>query len=172
MSEPTTELHDPASTGNERDTLLAFLDYYRAVFVRKVEGIDDDEARRRVPPSSMDLLGMTRHLADVERWWFRGSFAAEVTSGIYDSDDDPDLDWHHGPGDTLNDALSHWHEEVARAREIVAATTDLDAVGANVHPRRGPITLRWILVHMIEEYARHCGHADLLREAIDGRTGD
>jgi hypothetical protein len=172
MADPTTELHEPASTGSERDMLLAFLDYFRGVFIRKVEGISDEQARLTVPPSPMDLLGMTRHLADVERWWFRASFAAEVTEGIYDSDDDPDLDWHHGPGDTLAEAVGHWYAEVARAREIVAATHDLDTAGATVHPRRGPVTLRWILIHMVEEYARHCGHADYLREAIDGRTGD
>ena len=172
MADPTTELHEPPSIGGEREMLVSFLDYFRTVFLRKVEGISEADSRRTVPPSSMDLLGMTRHLADVERWWFRGSFAAEVTEGIYESDDDPDLDWHHGPDDLLADALAHWHTEVARAREIVAATPDLDAHGVNVHPRRGPISLRWIMIHMIEEYARHCGHADYLREAIDGVTGD
>ena len=172
MAEPTTELHEPPHTADERATLIGFLDYFRTVFLRKVEGIDEAQARQTVPPSPMDLLGMTRHLADVERWWFRGAFTAEVTSGIYDSDDDPDLDWHHGPDDTLADALGHWHAEVARAREIVDATADLDTVAATVNPRRGAISLRWILVHMVEEYARHCGHADYLREAIDGVTGD
>lgn len=157
---------------DERTMLVQFLDYFRTVFLRKVEGLDDQQARVRVAASSMDLLGMTRHLADVERWWFRGFFAQEIDRAIYDADDDPDADWHHGPGDTLADALTHWHAEVARAREIVAAAPSLDTVAATVHQRRGEVTLRWIVIHMIEEYARHTGHADLLREAIDGTTDD
>lgn len=176
MPEPDPDTRSPLpdidEVGTEHTMLTQFLDHYRAIFLRKVEDLDETGARVKVPPSDLDLLGMTRHLADVERWWFRGSFADEVTSGIYDSDDDPDLDWHHGPGDTLAAALEHWHAEVARARQIVAATPDLDTLAARVHPRRGEISLRWIVVHMIEEYARHCGHADFLREAVDGVTGD
>ncbi len=176
MPEPDPDTRSPlpdiAHVGDEHRMLGEFLDYYRAVFVRKVEDLDDAQARVRVPPSDLDLLGMTRHLADVERWWFRGCFTAEVTSGNYDSDDDPDLDWHHGPDDTIADAVATWHREVARAREIVAATPDLDTIGADRTGRRGEISLRWIVIHMIEEYARHCGHADFLREAVDGVTGD
>jgi len=168
-----TDLHpSPPAAADERTTLVQFLDYFRSVFLRKVEGLDDDQARVRVSPSTIDLLGMTRHLADVERWWFRGAFANEVTTAIYESETDPDLDWHHSPGDTLADALQHWHEEVARASEIVDATPDLDALGDLDTGRRGRVSLRWVLVHMIEEYARHCGHADIVREAIDGTTGD
>jgi uncharacterized damage-inducible protein DinB len=167
-----TGLPEIPATAGERNTLVAFLDYFRAVFLRKVVDLDEDQVRERAAASAMDLLGMTRHLADVERWWFRGVFTAEVDTAIYESDDDPDLDWHHGFDDTLADALHHWHREVERAREIVAATPDLDTVGQLVTERRGAISLRWIVVHMIEEYARHCGHADLIREVIDGTTGD
>ena len=91
---------------------------------------------------------------------------------MYDDDDDPDADWHHGPTDTLADALEHWHREVARAREIVTGHTDAAELSAMDTQRRGRVSLRWILVHMIEEYARHCGHADLVREAIDGTVDD
>lgn len=176
MPEPDPDTRTPlpalAHVGSERQLLVEFLDYFRTVFVRKVEDLDDAQARVRVPPSDLDLLGMTRHLADVERWWFRGVFTAEVTDGNYESDDDPDLDWHHGPADTIAEARDIWRVEVARAREIVAASSDLDAIGAYTSGSRGEISLRWIMIHMIEEYARHLGHADFLRENIDGATGD
>ncbi len=157
---------------DERTMLAQFLDYFRTVFLRKVEGLDDAQARVRVAASTMDLLGMTRHLVDVERWWFRGFFTQEVDSAVYDADGDPDADWHHGPSDTLAEAIEHWHTEVARAREILAAAPSLDTIAATTDGRRGEVTLRWIMIHMIEEYARHTGHADLLREAIDGTTDD
>jgi hypothetical protein len=167
-----TPLREPDGTADERTMLCDYLDYFRTVFLRKVEDLDDAGARVRVPPSELDLLGMTRHLADVERWWFRAVFAAEVSGGNYDSEDDPDLDWHHAPGDTLADALDTWHREVDRARRIAAAAAGLDTVATRPAGARGEVSLRWILVHMIEEYARHCGHADLIREAVDGVTGD
>lgn len=165
-------LPEPATTADERSTLVQFLDYFRAVLERKVHGLDETQVRMRVGASTMDLLGMMRHMADVERWWFRCVLLDEVDGGLYDDPDDRDADWHHRPGDTLADALSHWHAEVARAREIVAATADLETLTRRVEPERGLFTLRWILVHMIEEYARHVGHADLIREAIDGSVGD
>lgn len=133
MSHARTELVDPASVGDERQLLVGFLDYFRTVFLRKVEDLDDQQARLKVPPSSMDLLGMIRHLADVERWWFRCAFTAETDTGIYESDDDPDLDWHHSPDDMLADALVHWHAEVARARKIVTAAPTTRSDRRTVH---------------------------------------
>ena len=171
MDERTT-LPAISYRSDERTTLAQFLDYFRTVFLRKVEDLDDVQARVRVAASTIDLLGLTRHLVDVERWWFRAVFTAEVDTGVYESDDDPDLDWHHGPDDTLAEALEHWHREVARSREILAAAPDLDTWSSLETARRGKVSLRWILVHMIEEYARHCGHADLVREAIDGTVDD
>ncbi|MCX6523017.1 MAG: DinB family protein [Actinobacteria bacterium] len=170
MPEPTA-LPDIAHVNGEHAMLTEFLDYFRTVFLRKVEDLTDEQSRQRLPPSDLDLLGMTRHLADVERWWFRMVFTAETTVGNYESDD-PDLDWHHGPADTIAEARDIWKVEVARAREIVAASTDLDTIGAHTSGSRGEISLRWIMIHMIEEYARHLGHADFLREHIDGATGD
>lgn len=171
MPEPTA-LPDIAYIDAEHAMLTSFLDYYRVVFLRKVEDLTDEQSRRRLPPSDLDLLGMTRHLADVERWWFRSVFTAEVSDGNYESEDDPDLDWHHGPADTIAEARDVWHTEVARAREIIIGSPDLGAIGANTSGSRGEISLRWIMIHMIEEYARHVGHADFLRENIDGATGD
>ena len=178
MSDPAaptdmrTSLPDISARADERTTLSEFLDYFRTVFLRKVEDLDDVQARVRVAASTIDLLGLSRHLVDVERWWFRAVFTEEVDTGVYESEDDPDLDWHHGPDDTLAEALEHWHREVARSREIVAATSDLDTWSSLETGRRGNVTLRWILVHMIEEYARHCGHADIVREAVDGTVDD
>lgn len=167
-----TELPEIDETSDERTMLLAFLDYFRALFARKIDGIDEPAARTTVPPSPMHLLGMTRHLADVERWWFRLFFAGLDMPMLFESDTDPDLDWHAGDDDTLARARALWHAEVDAARAIVADVTDLDTLGAMRTHRRGDVSLRWILIHMIEEYARHCGHADFIREAIDGATGD
>ena len=176
MPEPDPDTRSPlpaiAHVGSERQMLIEFLEYFRAVFLRKVEDLDEVQARVRVAPSELDLLGMTRHLADVERWWFRAVMVAEVDDGNYESETDPDLDWHHGPDDTLAEALATWHREVARSREIVDGHPDLDARVARPSPSRGEGSLRWIMIHLIEEYARHCGHADFLRQAVDGVTGD
>ena len=166
------EPSEPATTTDERTMLVEFLDYFRAVFERKVGGLDDEQARVRVAASSIDLLGLVRHMAEVERWWFRRLFTAEIDTGVYELPDDIDADWHHGSADTLADALDAWQSEVTRAREIVLDAPSLETIGALSTTSRGDVSLRWIVVHMIEEYARHCGHADLIREAIDGRVGD
>lgn len=172
MIESRTPLPEIAAISDEHTMLQQFLEYFRTVMLRKVEGLDDQQARVTVAASSIDMLGMVRHLADVERWWFRAVFTQEVTDAIYEADDDVDADWHHAPTDTLVEAMQHWHNEVAWARQIVAANTDVNAIASLVTERRGQISLRWIMVHMIEEYARHCGHADLIREAIDGTVAD
>ncbi len=165
------ELPEPGTTTDERTMLVEFLDYFRAVLERKVRDLDEDQVRVRVAASSIDLLGLVRHMAEVERWWFRQVFTAEVTDGIF-GDHDPDIEWHHSTSDTLIDALGFWRAEVARAQHIVSTAPSLDTIAAFRASARGDVSLRWILVHMIEEYARHCGHADLIREAIDGSVGD
>lgn len=163
---------EPPQTGDERATLTGFLDYYRATLAVKCAELTPEQlATRSVPPATMSLLGLVRHMGDVERGWFR-RFAGEQTTPRYFSDADPDGDFDNAVGDaaTVIDAFTFWQAEIDHAREIVAAA-DLDATF--IHPRDGrTLSLRWILVHMIEEYARHCGHADLLRETIDGATGD
>ena len=159
---------DPSPAAPERVILDEFLNYYRVVFRRKAEGIDDTAARTATcPPSDLTIMGLVRHMADVERSWFRRGIALEDAPPIYYSDDDPDGDLHVGPTDTLEEALDTWRREVERSETILAAAEldDLDRF-------REQYSVRWILVHMIEEYARHCGHLDLLREAIDGATGD
>ncbi|MGB8860767.1 MAG: DinB family protein [Ilumatobacteraceae bacterium] len=168
----------PRVATDERTTLEEFLDYFRTVLLRKADGLDEVQARQRVGVSQMDMLGMIRHLALVEQWWFSQAFAGSTEEDLWADPDDPDSDWHPGPDDTLAAAVEALHQEIAKARVIAAGASSLDTltaipVGPPDNPERyGPRSLRWVFVHMIEEYARHCGHADVIREAIDGAVGD
>ena len=160
------------SLGDERATLTDYLRAQRLTLQLKCEGLDADQlARRAVEPSTMSLLGLVRHLAEVERKWFRQRFAGQGVPNRYQSEAEPDGDFDGAIGDqaVVDEAWSAWHDEVAFAEQF-AEETDLDFVGRDGAGE--PISLRELLVHMIEEYARHCGHADLLRQAIDGATGD
>jgi uncharacterized damage-inducible protein DinB len=160
-------------TGDERATLTAFLGFHRDTLEWKCDGLTPAQlAERAVSPSSMSLLGLVRHLADVERGWFRRGVAGETAEPLFYSDDNLDGDFDDVDGATQADvdrAFAAWRAEATRADEIIAAT-ELDQTFVS---RRGDvISLRWVLVHLIEEYARHNGHADLLRERIDGATGE
>jgi hypothetical protein len=156
--------------GDEREILTAFLDWHRETFASKCAGVPAERlSDRGVPPSGLSLHGLVRHLAGVERWWFRVQFAGEDVPLLYYSDDDPDKDFDDLDGDVA-DALAVWRAECDRSRKIVAASPSLDRTGTHKASGR-PISLRRILVAMIAEYARHNGHADLLRERIDGGTG-
>jgi Protein of unknown function (DUF664) len=156
--------------GDEREILTAFLDWHRGTFELKCTGVPPDRlSDMSIPPSGLSLHGLLRHLTGVERWWFRIQFAGEDLPLLYYSDDDPGQDFEDLGGD-INEAFAVWHEECRRSREIVADTASLDQTGIQRSTGQ-PISLRRILVHMIAEYARHNGHADLLRERIDGATG-
>lgn len=159
---------DPPRQAGERETLAGFLDLQRGVMLRKVADLDDESLRRSMTPSGLTLLGMLKHLAYVERWWFRAVFAGEDVTFPW-TDDDPDADWRAESGESVDSIAALYREECARAREIVAAASFDDAC---ISPKGDSITLRWIVTHMIEETARHLGHADIMREAIDGATGD
>jgi uncharacterized damage-inducible protein DinB len=167
---------DPRETGEtprgEKGLLAAYLDHYRMTFEMKCEGLDAEQlARRSVPPSTMSLLGLVRHLASVEHTWFRRFIEGQQElPRLYKSPDERDLDFNGAVGDdaVVADAWETWRAEVAHAREVYDGIDDL---GALVGPEGNQGEVREIVVHMIEEYARHCGHADLLRECIDGRTG-
>lgn len=156
--------------GDEREILTAFLDWHRATFELKCAGVPLERlSDKNVPPSGLSLHGLLRHLAGVERWWFRQQFAGEQVPHLYYSDDDPDQDFDALTGD-VTEAFAVWRAECAHSRRIVASAPSLDETG--IHRATGhPVSLRRILVHMIAEYARHNGHADLLRERIDGATG-
>jgi uncharacterized damage-inducible protein DinB len=161
-------LPDPPHAADEKTTLLAFLEWYRDALLRKVEGLDRDALTRRMVPSTTTLLGIVKHLAYVERGWFRITFLGEQVSRPR-SVDDPDAEFRVEDGETVEAILTMHRDEVERSRDIVAAASLDD------HARREDrrdYTLRWIMVHMIEETARHVGHADILREQIDGATGD
>jgi uncharacterized damage-inducible protein DinB len=167
----TVERIDPPLVAQEREMLDAWLDFHRATLAVKCEGLTDDQLRARaVPPSSLSLLGLVRHMGEVERSWFRRVLGGEQAPPRYYSDENPDGDFDDVAGADAAEAFSYWRDECAHARERVAASPSLDVIGTG---RRGEsYSLRWIMVHMIEEYARHNGHADLLRERIDGTVGD
>ncbi len=156
----------------ERATLLGYLRRYRLTLELKCADLDAAQlARRSVPPSTMSLLGLIRHMADVERNWFRRVMAQADAPPLYWSEGVPDADWLGAVADpaVVDDAWRAWRDEVAFAEKFVADSPDLGIKGVN-EDGTSP-ALRSVLVHMIEEYARHCGHADLLRERIDGRVG-
>ncbi len=166
---------DPRETGDhpvgERDTLLEYLRVYRLTLRMKCQGLTPEQlATRSVPPSTMSLLGLVRHVARVEQDWFRNRAAGAGVPRLHWSPEDRDLDFNGAVGTeaAVADAFAAWERELAFAEQFVADHGDLGEV---YHYDGGSISLREILVHLIEEYARHCGHADLLRECVDGRTG-
>jgi uncharacterized damage-inducible protein DinB len=157
--------------GDERATLIEYLRRQRLTLQIKCEGLDAEQlARRAVEPSTLSLLGLVRHLAEVERTWFRRRFSGQDVPKRYQSEAQPDGDFDGAVADSdvADEAWAAWRDEIAFA-ELFTQSTDLDFVGQDGDGN--PISLRELLVHMIEEYARHNGHADLLRERIDGRIG-
>ena len=157
---------------DERSTLIDYLRAYRLTLEMKCAGLDAAQmASRSVPPSTMSLLGLVRHMAEVERHWFRRVMAGEDAPKLYCSDEDRDGDWNGAlaRSDVVDNAWQSWREEVSFSERFVEETSDLAT--SRPQPNNKAIQLREVLVHMIEEYARHCGHADLLRERIDGRVG-
>lgn len=160
---------DPPLIADEHAMLSAYLDFQRESLVLKCAGIPGREhSEALVPPSRLTLHGLVRHLAGVERWWLHLQFAGDDTEILYYSDDDPEQDFERLDGD-FDEALAVWRAQVARSREIVAAASP-DATGTRVQTG-DRFQLRWVLLRLIAEYARHLGHADLLRERVDGSTG-
>ena len=171
-SEPGTDPREGLAPGRgEREVLAQYLEHYRMTLQLKCEGLTAAQlATRSVPPSTMSLLGLVRHLARVEHsWWRRVLEGHADLPRLYRTDADPDLDFNgaHPDDETVADAWRSWHEEVDHARAVYA-DLDLDAV---VQVHGDDVETRDIVVHLVEEYARHLGHADLLRECLDGRTG-
>ena len=157
----------PTDGSTERETLETFLDMNRATVIYKATGLSDEDAARRLVPSLTTVSGLIRHLADVERSWFRDDLAGEADVPTRWSDDDRDGEFRVTADDNHADIIADYEEACAESRRV-AASFELDARGRN----NAEVTLRWILVHMIEETARHCGHIDILREMLDGATGE
>ncbi|GAB2893540.1 DinB family protein [Neomicrococcus lactis] len=166
---------DPNVGSGERQMLTEFLDYYRAVIRRKVEGVSDEALKQSISPSTMTLGGLLKHLAFVEDYWFSFRLLGQEPSEPWRSapwDDDPDWDWSSAATDTGAEIMALYDESVDASRKVQLDTSDLDAQVVQPINGQEDMSYRWVLVHMIEEYARHAGHADLLRERIDGQTGD
>ncbi|MFG2495782.1 DinB family protein [Streptomyces caniferus] len=163
----------PPPQADERAMLESWLDFHRDTLALKCAGLDDGQLRlASVTPSSMSLLGLVQHMAVVERNWFQRVFAGQDMPPLSEAGDADGFTL--APDRGVDEVLALWCAEVARSREVTA-NASLDDTG-NLSGREveylgGQVSLRWILVHMIEEYARHNGHADLLRESIDGTTG-
>lgn len=170
----------PPTEGGEVATLLGFLDYQRATLEWKCRGLGDEQLRMTVPPSSITLGGLLKHLACVEDSWFTEVVAGEPAVEPWASADyqaDPQWNWDSAASDSGEYLRALWTSAVNRSRAVVQAqlTRGDEAALNEAHADRQlprPVSLRWLLVHMIEEYARHNGHADLIRESIDGQTGD
>src|SRR5215212_1440140 len=152
-ADPSIPREDPDLLADELDLLGQYLDYHRATLAMKCARLSETDLKRRaVPTSSLTLLGLVRHLTEVEYGWFCEWLDGQPERAVYFSDDDPDGDFDNLDSHPVADVWSAYRAQVAESRR--------------------PRNVRWILAHMVEEYARHNGHADLLREAIDGETGE
>ena len=165
---PDVERTDPPYVADERTMLQTWLDFHRDTLLMKCAGLGAEQlATASAPPSNLTLLGLVRHMSEVERSWFRQRMTAQDVSDIYCTEEQPDADFENVADADAAADLATFREECTKADEAVASVS-LDAT----FQARNTISLRWIYVHMIEEYARHNGHADLIRERIDGATGD
>jgi uncharacterized damage-inducible protein DinB len=162
---------DPAWNGDERTTLSGFLEDQRSTLAWKCRGLSDAQLKQpSVPPSSLTLLGLVRHMAEVERSWFRRRLAGEPIGQIWCTADQPDADFDGVAAADVAEAFSIWEEECRSSRSILQGLDSLEVTFST--PRVPLMSARCMVNHMIEEYSRHNGHADLLRERIDGKTGD
>ena len=160
----------PAYDAPEKEMLTGTLDYHRATIKWKLEGLSHEQATRPMTPSDTKLLGILKHLAYVERWWFQENFLGRACEYPWTATGDMEADFKIFPGETIESIVALYDAECEESRRIVAAAS-LDDVAAKTRRDGGHPTLRWIMLHMIEEVARHNGHADILRELIDGKTG-
>lgn len=160
---------DPPPTADELSTLVGFLEYHRQTLLVKCADLTDEQLRRRaVPPSSLSLLGLVRHLSEVERGWFQRRVLGADVPPLYWTESNRDGDFDDVDEADVGEAFDEFARECARSREILATRTLDDTFSAHGET----LSIRWLLAHLIEEYARHNGHADLLREVIDGVTGE
>ncbi|MFJ2746018.1 DinB family protein [Streptomyces sp. NPDC087440] len=166
-----TDRPEPPLRGDERETLRTFLDFHRATLAMKCEGLTDEQLRTQsMPPSTLSLLGLVRHMAEVERTWFRRVVAGEADLPFVWSEKQDYQEAYDATGATRAEAFAAWEAEVEQARRIEREAESLEVTGYQA--RWGEdVSLRLVMLHLIHEYARHNGHADLLREGIDGVVG-
>jgi uncharacterized damage-inducible protein DinB len=155
-------------TGAEKESLKVALERHRDAVLWKLEGLDDEQLRRPMVPSGTSLLGLVKHLAAVEYGWFCDTFGRDAEPLPFD-DDDPDADLRIEPGETTQDVLAFYGRARAAADQAI---DELDVEDTGTAWFGEAVTLRWVLIHMVEETARHAGHVDILRELIDGMAGD
>jgi uncharacterized damage-inducible protein DinB len=166
----TTERIGPPLREGERETLRAFLDYHRATLAMKCDGLSDDDLRRQsMPPSTLSLLGLVRHMAEVERTWFRRVINGEDIPLVWSEGGDFQVAY-DATSATRSDAFGAWQAEVEHSRRIERDAESLDVIGYQAKWGED-VSLRLVMMHLIHEYARHNGHADFLREGIDGTVG-
>ena len=164
------ERTQPPYDGDERSTLVAFLDFLRETMIWKLEGLSEAQARWKPTENGNSLLGLVRHLGYVENWWFPVCFNGEEDPLPYDPAD-PDADFKIPDDWTVSDVVDFYKSEIERSNKVVAGAPSLDEM-SKIPARDAHRSLRWILVHMVEETARHAGHADITRELIDGSVGE
>jgi uncharacterized damage-inducible protein DinB len=175
MTSIEIERVDPPLAGDEAATLLGFLTYHRDTLRRKVDGLTAEQLAATLAPSTMTLGGMVKHLTFVEHWWFACTFLGREYAEPWASVDwksDADWDWHSAVDDAPEQLRALFDAECAASDAIIAGADDLGQLSVRSDREGTHFSLRWIMVHMIEEYARHNGHADLIRESIDGETGE
>ncbi|MBP2708154.1 DinB family protein [Microbispora sp. RL4-1S] len=166
----TWERPSPPLLGGERETLRGYLDFHRATLAMKCDGLSDEQLRRQsMPPSTLSLLGLVRHLAEVERTWFRRVINGEDLPLVWSVEGDYQAAY-DASGAGRREAFDAWQAEIEHTRRIEERVPSLDVRGR--HHRSGQeVSLRLVMLHVINEYARHNGHADLLREGVDGTVG-
>jgi uncharacterized damage-inducible protein DinB len=166
---------DPHLQADEQTTLVQFLDYHRATFLGKIEGLSQEQMNIALAPSDLTLAGLTKHLALVEDSWFQERFVGVEVEPWASAPFDDDRDWemHSASHDSPDDLVALYRAAIARSQATLSTVDSLDVLSAVNDRQEGiPYSMRWILVHMIEETARHNGHADLIRQSIDGLTGE
>jgi uncharacterized damage-inducible protein DinB len=159
---------EPPETAGERETLTGFLDYFRATVVMKVDGLSDADGAMRLVPSLTTVSGLVQHLADVERFWFQDRIDGQQGVPTRWSAEDPDGEFRVSETDSVAKIIEDYEAACRQSREVLQRYELEDRCRGG----DGRQSVRWVLVHMIEETGRHCGHLDILRELLDGSTGD
>ncbi|MEU4117531.1 DinB family protein [Kitasatospora sp. NPDC028055] len=163
------ERTDPPYIAAERESLASWLDWHRATLLTKLNGLSEEQARFSPVPSGTSLLGLVKHLTECEHYWIARCVAEVDEPALFITEADPEADTKVTPDDTIEQIVAGYLKACARSREIIAALADLEETHTLRH---GKTDVRWVLMHMVEETARHNGHADIIRELIDGVTGE